>query len=1392
MKLSSKIIFILSVIVCVNLPMTAPVHAEQTIAFVVGVQKYKQKKYDKLNSVARDAEDIFDRLNLISKNFDRQRSKLLLGLDEVDDISEQPYHIADQELDGSKILTEFRTFLGNVEDEDTVIIYFGGHGLNIGKDKDLVFLPGNYTDDNELYIRYDTLFNDIENKIDKKINVKVVFFANMCGSGAAQGQLGPTDHRNPDYESFQKLMEQHTIGLDQNFALIPATADDAPSFEDAEGGRSRLAHLLLKGFSGSATTADNNTITTGSLYDYIDDNIPGGLPSRHEDYFNEDIEIGSLRKEEALASLFFSLALLVETAGFDADEEFTDLLIKLMYEQFDYARELEVREIQAIAGLRKKQLELLLLGHAFEEQEPIRGGDVLVSRDYIGELERIKDQLTELRDASRIPAWVKSESDSIISNIDTGYPGSIDSLEKLARWLAVGGKFSTIQFCMPDCRFLDMLYWWRTLTQFDGYDGGYRVAISDRAGLSRHELLSESVLSRPDKARFLSAVPEARLLTYLNDQEERGETISLCPSLNSFLESLTALEPSNSLNHPLIVAITGLWPVDGNDDLSSALDQTCSGASRFYDDGPFRIVPALENEPTIRSLLLEIKLAIQRWPGQVLVVDLTNRPGAISDHIDFKSDAKVGKLVDISIESDRFDRYGFVDLVYMPVDPTIQDQRDYVIESRAMLGLANLSVNVAFIEQLLETIDPSEIPALSDQVWQSLAAFTLDKSSELNIAQEQFQNLVLTRRGLNENRTDDILYSQRRNRPFYITFTSSSQEIFERIYHVVGEKQLLPLAEEPLFLAASGCLLDFSYHDCIRTSTVVGDPAEQQGLSGILREAAFADREHLRVEDAITGYEKALTIYDHLKKKEVVGAKGKIRELIETAAREELEKIVPLIEDRIISLKEPRNKVRFIEVVIDEYSSPLVHDLEYAVADLQKWWKLIREIPGLEVAGDTESLIYPEDAELLISHLADLFQGKSITPHEFGLPDDIYLVVISGRGVEVGGNRYIVMADYDPTNDHDQELRNGNLISLDQFAEVGKDRHVVFIYDAQFTESKYDSTRYDLHLDKHAHSLFAGRNVNIETYQETVKDNSKPTRLVSGGVPDNQVHIFWDGTLTQASDEIGELCRVSDLTIRSPLLANLLLKIKESPYDTVGTIGKNIDLSWQQARCDSKDGNFVFQGDLDRNLFDSSIQSNLAGKLLGSLYGELVARAISRVATDLSERFPSNVLNQISAAVLEIIPFEFSDVADYRSNAANRKALAEVIKRLAVLNSNGVDEQIDWYPNITLELMARAHMALGDFREARKTILKATPGTINNDILIRILSEATDAAVKQDAGELIREADKFLETLSQANFDQPSDSGRLEYIEKIRSEFSKRDDILDTRPYKLGNHPKSE
>lgn len=289
-------------------------NAARTVAFVAGVGAYDEGELNKLKFTARDARDVFEQLRLVAE-LDEVHSRLVLAakLDDpwVQDLDPDraPYRLLLRErLTKQEFEDEFSGFIENLRDDDTAIIYLGGHGTAVNRS--LVFLPSDYSISvNRRYLRYDNLMRDLKDRLAEngRVNVKIVFLGNMCGAGNAEGVMNVSDPLEADF--VRHWLESNRFGL-SDFAFIPATAPNQNTFEreDLDGGRSIFAYNLIRALKGRGN--DLGYITSDWLFNFIDDAISDQVLPRDDSEFAPDIVIAKTHREEAEGTYLLGMALL--------------------------------------------------------------------------------------------------------------------------------------------------------------------------------------------------------------------------------------------------------------------------------------------------------------------------------------------------------------------------------------------------------------------------------------------------------------------------------------------------------------------------------------------------------------------------------------------------------------------------------------------------------------------------------------------------------------------------------------------------------------------------------------------------------------------------------------------------------------------------------------------------------------------------------------------------------------------------------------------------------------------------------------------------------------------------------------------------------------------------
>jgi uncharacterized caspase-like protein len=297
-----------------------------TVAFVVGIQAYKDADLNKLQYPATDAREVFEQIRAVT-NFDKTRSWLLLAERDAPEELERNNDLRmmrQRYLSAQQIRNELRLFLQSVNHDDNVIVYIGGHGTT-GPDGSLLLAASDYDQSHKINdLPFANVIDDIHIWVDGRglARIKIALFLNVCGAGNALSQGVETDRLDQaqDLNAAKKLSDQLQFGK-SGFALFPATARNQDAFEDpGKRMHSVFAYYLLQGLSGRAAKSDlSGEITSRSLFEYIEKGIneyqiEQGRPMvrlpRNDNHFDDSMVLAVTRRQQGEAHYLVGTSLL--------------------------------------------------------------------------------------------------------------------------------------------------------------------------------------------------------------------------------------------------------------------------------------------------------------------------------------------------------------------------------------------------------------------------------------------------------------------------------------------------------------------------------------------------------------------------------------------------------------------------------------------------------------------------------------------------------------------------------------------------------------------------------------------------------------------------------------------------------------------------------------------------------------------------------------------------------------------------------------------------------------------------------------------------------------------------------------------------------------------------
>ena len=232
-------------------------------AVLVGIDEYKDvQSLAPLSYAQKDCRDFHKVLaDPAISDFPPQNIRILLG----------------EEATTRNVEEALYTFaVRNVTEEDTVLIYFSGHGFIAG-DQQLPYL-GTYDvrikdllRNPNMGLRMDRLHDDIFMTSPAR---HVLFILDCCHSGA----LTPSSIRSSDESGRRSLIDRSFFSHGTGRIAFVACPPDAVSRESSDLQNGIFTHFLLRGLRGEAVESDEGEVTLDSLLAYVRSHTPSEQP----------------------------------------------------------------------------------------------------------------------------------------------------------------------------------------------------------------------------------------------------------------------------------------------------------------------------------------------------------------------------------------------------------------------------------------------------------------------------------------------------------------------------------------------------------------------------------------------------------------------------------------------------------------------------------------------------------------------------------------------------------------------------------------------------------------------------------------------------------------------------------------------------------------------------------------------------------------------------------------------------------------------------------------------------------------------------------------------------------------------------------------------------------
>ncbi|MGH8001785.1 MAG: caspase family protein, partial [Brasilonema sp.] len=247
-------------------------------AVLIGINNYSDSQYlPSLEYAEKDCQDFYKVVTDIETSiFLQENTTLLLGEDATTNNIREVL---------------FREIVQKPTANDTVLVYFSGHGFILGQEQQKAYLGTRDVDIMTLLtknrragLRMDELYEDIFLASPAKC---VLFILDSCHSGAFVPSVTKgTMSSVTNIQTNEKLVEKRFfLGQTGRIAIV-SCPPDVSFYESKEFQNSVFTYYLLQGLKGGAIEQDTGEVTVDSLLTYIRNHAPSNqLPGRYgQDY----------------------------------------------------------------------------------------------------------------------------------------------------------------------------------------------------------------------------------------------------------------------------------------------------------------------------------------------------------------------------------------------------------------------------------------------------------------------------------------------------------------------------------------------------------------------------------------------------------------------------------------------------------------------------------------------------------------------------------------------------------------------------------------------------------------------------------------------------------------------------------------------------------------------------------------------------------------------------------------------------------------------------------------------------------------------------------------------------------------------------------------------------
>jgi hypothetical protein len=245
-------------------------------AVVIGIDHYRcESRIPRLKYATKDAVD-----------FVTQYLKPFIAFEtglSGEDLSRQITELYNEQATLKRIKSEIGTKLkARVQDVDTVLIFFSGHGgverdlLNLDRDGYEKYLFPYDTDPDDLYSTALPM-REVSNLFSRLHAREIIFFIDSCFAGGTVDERG-----KPAFASLQGSLRNFLDRADwkRGHVLLASCDANEMALECDAYQHSLFSHFLIEGLTGKADVDHNGQIDVDELFKYLRRNVPAAARRR--------------------------------------------------------------------------------------------------------------------------------------------------------------------------------------------------------------------------------------------------------------------------------------------------------------------------------------------------------------------------------------------------------------------------------------------------------------------------------------------------------------------------------------------------------------------------------------------------------------------------------------------------------------------------------------------------------------------------------------------------------------------------------------------------------------------------------------------------------------------------------------------------------------------------------------------------------------------------------------------------------------------------------------------------------------------------------------------------------------------------------------------------------